>query len=146
MLDWFRPSKLLWNMVLFTRTIVDNHEERIKTLERKFNEMSERTDKLDAEISQLDVNEQKEEAEIADLKSRVSKLEDELAFAQNSGDDAAIDAATNKLHDVNARLSALLEAGAGTTTTITPTASETAPTETTLQVNIPPEDTNTVKG
>lgn len=105
--------------------------------------MSERTDKLDAEVSRLNINEQREENEITELKSRVTELEDALAAAQNSGDDAAIDAATNKLHEVNARLSALLEASTPTTITSVPV---TTPTETTLQVNIPSEDTNTVKG
>lgn len=72
--------------------------------------MSEQIDKLNAEVTELDTNEQREESDIAALNAEVTNLKQQLADAQNSGDAAAIQAATDKLHNVNERIKTLLDA------------------------------------
>lgn len=110
--------------------------------------MAQNIDNLNAEISTLDADEQQEENEVASLKTKVAQLESALATAQASGNDAAIQAATDKLHAVNMRLSALLSADASASVTSIPAPSpNTNPVATldnttsaaTLQVNIPPK-------
>jgi len=86
--------------------------------------MSDRINKLTDEVNTIDANEQREETEVAALHAQVAELKKELADAQDSGDNFAIQTATDKLHAVNARLSALLAADADATSGNTPQSSQ----------------------
>lgn len=148
--NWLKPTSALWDLV--TR-VVREHEQRIKALERKFETMSKQIDDLNTEVTAIDANEkaleQKETSEIAALNAEIADLKTQLVNAQSSGDAVAIQAATDKLHQVNARLQTLLAAESASTST-SPSTLTTAPASTStsapdLKVNIPHEGGDTIK-